>query len=99
VDGHDLDGLMHLLPNVLRMDGPVLLHVLTRKGKGLQHAEQDHESFHGVSPFDKVTGKAIPVPPSPTPTYTKVFGEAMLQATEAFPRWSPSPPPCPPARA
>jgi len=85
VDGHDLDGLMHLLPNVLQMDGPVLLHVMTRKGKGLQHAEDDHESFHGVSPFDKVTGKAIPVPPSPTPAYTKVFGETMLEAAQAFP--------------
>ncbi|HET9300878.1 MAG TPA: 1-deoxy-D-xylulose-5-phosphate synthase [Candidatus Polarisedimenticolaceae bacterium] len=85
VDGHDLDGLMHLLPNVLQMDGPVLLHVMTRKGKGLQHAEDDHESFHGVSPFDKVTGKAISAPPSPTPAYTKVFGEAMIQAAEAFP--------------
>jgi 1-deoxy-D-xylulose-5-phosphate synthase len=85
VDGHDLDGLMHLLPNVLRMDGPVLLHVMTRKGKGLLHAEEDHESFHGVSPFDKVTGKAIPAPPSPTPSYTKVFGDAMLEAAQAFP--------------
>jgi 1-deoxy-D-xylulose-5-phosphate synthase len=85
VDGHDLDGLLHLLPNVLRMDGPVLLHVMTRKGKGLPHAEADHESFHGVSPFDKVTGKAIPGKPGATPSYTKVFGDAMLQAAEAFP--------------
>jgi 1-deoxy-D-xylulose-5-phosphate synthase len=85
VDGHDLDGLLHLLPNVLRMDGPVLLHVMTRKGKGLDHAEADHESFHGVSPFDKVTGKAIPAVAPATPSYTKVFGEAMLQAADAFP--------------
>ena len=88
VDGHDLDVLLGLLPNVLRMDGPVLLHVMTRKGKGLAHAEADHESFHGVNPFDKVTGKALsPGAPAvrPTPGYTSVFGDAMLEAAGQFP--------------
>ena len=60
VDGHDLDMLLGLLPNVYQREGPVLLHVLTRKGKGLAPAEADLESFHGVSPFDKLTGKCTP---------------------------------------
>ncbi len=85
VDGHDLDMLLGLLPNVYQRSGPVLLHVLTRKGKGLAVAEADHESFHGVSPFDKLTGKALPAAPSSPPGYTSVFGEAMLEAAEAFP--------------
>ena len=85
VDGHDLDQLLDLLPKVLSRKGPTLLHVLTTKGKGLAPAEADDESFHGVSPFDKETGKALPAKPSPTPAYTKVFGDAMLQAAERFP--------------
>ncbi len=86
VDGHDLDLLLGLLPRVLKRQGPVLLHVLTRKGKGLAAAEADLESFHGVNPFDKVTGKSLPAQAAPTPAYTAVFGQAMLRAAEAFPR-------------
>jgi 1-deoxy-D-xylulose-5-phosphate synthase len=86
VDGHDLEMLLDLLPKVLDRPGPVLLHVLTRKGKGLPAAEADHEGFHGVVPFDKVTGKAIPGAPAPRPGYTAVFGKAMLEAAAAFPK-------------
>ncbi len=86
VDGHDLDLLLGLLPRVLQREGPVLLHVLTRKGKGLAAAENDHESFHGVNPFDKVTGKSLAPKPSGAPAYTAVFGQAMEEAGEAFPR-------------
>jgi 1-deoxy-D-xylulose-5-phosphate synthase len=85
VDGHDLPSLLDLLPKVLERSGPVLLHVLTKKGKGLPAAEADHEGFHGVSPFDKMTGKAI-VPAAAGPGYTAVFGAAMLEAAEAFPK-------------
>ncbi len=85
VDGHDLDALVDLLPKVLAKTGPVLLHVLTRKGKGLAAAEADDEGFHGVAPFDKVTGKARAAQKSPRPGYTAVFGRAMLEAAEAFP--------------
>ncbi|HJQ98000.1 MAG TPA: 1-deoxy-D-xylulose-5-phosphate synthase, partial [Candidatus Polarisedimenticolaceae bacterium] len=85
VDGHDLRSLLDLLPKVLERQGPVLLHVLTKKGKGLPVAEADHEGFHGVSPFDKVTGKAI-ASAAPGPTYTAVFGSAMLEAADAFPK-------------
>jgi 1-deoxy-D-xylulose-5-phosphate synthase len=86
VDGHDLAMLLDLLPKVLDRPGPVLLHVMTRKGKGLPAAEADHEGFHGVAPFDKVTGKAIPVVSAGRPGYTAVFGEAMIEAAAAFPK-------------
>jgi 1-deoxy-D-xylulose-5-phosphate synthase len=86
VDGHDLPLLLDLLPKVFERSGPVLLHVLTKKGKGLPAAEADHEGFHGVTPFDKVTGKTISQVASPRPSYTAVFGQAMLKAAEAFPK-------------
>jgi 1-deoxy-D-xylulose-5-phosphate synthase len=86
VDGHDLPMLLDLLPKVLDRRGPVLLHVLTRKGKGLPAAEADDEGFHGVTPFDKTTGKAIAVGPPGRPGYTAVFGQAMLEAAERFPK-------------
>lgn len=86
VDGHDLPMLLDLLPKVLDRRGPVLLHVMTRKGKGLPAAEADHEGFHGVAPFDKVTGKAIAVASPGRPGYTTVFGQAMLEAAAAFPK-------------
>jgi len=83
VDAHDLDLLLDLLPKVLERPGPVLLHVMTTKGKGLAPAEAHHESFHGVTPFDKMTGKARTAAAGGTPSYTKVFGEAMLEAAES----------------
>jgi 1-deoxy-D-xylulose-5-phosphate synthase len=86
VDGHDLRLLLDLLPKVLDRRGPVLLHVMTRKGKGLPFAEADHEGFHGVTPFDKVTGRALPAPAAGRPGYTAVFGKAMVEAAAAFPK-------------
>ncbi len=86
VDGHDLRMLLALLPKVLDRPGPVLLHVMTRKGKGLPAAEADHEGFHGVAPFDKVTGKASPAVSSGRPGYTAVFGQAMVEAAAHFPK-------------
>jgi 1-deoxy-D-xylulose-5-phosphate synthase len=86
VDGHDLPMLLDLLPKVLDRTGPVLLHVMTRKGKGLPAAEADHEGFHGVVPFDKATGKAIPVASPGRPGYTAVFGQAMIEAAAVFPK-------------
>jgi 1-deoxy-D-xylulose-5-phosphate synthase len=87
IDGHDLDYLLDLLPKLLHRDRPVLLHVVTKKGKGLPPAEADNESFHGVTPFDRVTGKALPeAGQEPArPAYTAVFGESMLQAAESWP--------------
>lgn len=86
VDGHDLESLLDILPRLLDRGGPVLLHVHTKKGKGLTHAEEDDEGFHGVVPFDPQTGKIRKQPAGGTPGYTKVFGQAMLDAAEQFPQ-------------
>ncbi|MEX0603017.1 MAG: transketolase C-terminal domain-containing protein, partial [Bacteroidota bacterium] len=64
--------------------GPILLHVITEKGKGYAPAEQEATRLHGVTPFDKVTGKA---PKSSAPAaYTKIFGEAMVDICREFPK-------------
>jgi 1-deoxy-D-xylulose-5-phosphate synthase len=87
VDGHDLPLLLELLPKVLDRPGPVLLHVLTRKGKGLAAAEADDEGMHGVTPFDKLTGKKIAGGAAVArPGYTAVFGRAMIEAAQEFPK-------------
>jgi 1-deoxy-D-xylulose-5-phosphate synthase len=88
IDGHDLDHMLDLLPKLLGRERPVLLHVVTKKGKGLAPAEADTESFHGVTPFNKVTGKALAAAgeESAPPAYTKVFGRSMIEAAETFPQ-------------
>ncbi len=80
IDGHNLDHLLPILKNVRDMHGgPVLVHVVTRKGKGYPPAEAADDKYHGVSAFDVVTG-AQTKPKSNAPAYTKVFGEALLAA-------------------
>lgn len=78
IDGHNLDHLINILNNIKKMDEPVLLHVITKKGKGYRQAEQNPVYFHGVSSFDVDTGicrkKATNVP-----SYTDVFGETMVE--------------------
>ena len=86
VDGHDLEHLLDILARLLDRGGPVLLHVHTKKGKGLTHAEMDDEGFHGVVPFDPQTGKIRKKPAGGTPGYTEVFGRAMLEAADQFPQ-------------
>ena len=78
VDGHDLDALIPVLENVRDMKtGPVLVHVVTQKGKGYAPAENSADKYHGVSKFNVVTGeqkKSIPNAPS----YTKVFAQSLI---------------------
>ena len=74
IDGHDLDALVGTLGNIRKLKGPQLLHVVTRKGKGYQPAEQDPCEFHGVGKFDPQTGRGQDAT-SLTKTYTQVFGE------------------------
>lgn len=78
VDGHDLDALIPVLENVRDMKtGPVLIHVVTQKGKGYAPAENSADKYHGVSKFNVVTGeqsKSIPNAPS----YTKVFANSLI---------------------
>ncbi len=80
IDGHNLDHLLPILKNVRDTHGgPVLVHVVTKKGKGYTPAEQADDKYHGVSAFDVITG-AQAKPNSNAPAYTKVFGEALLAA-------------------
>ena len=82
VDGHDLDALIPVLENVKKMkDGPVLIHVVTQKGKGYAPAENSADKYHGVSKFNVITGeqsKSIPNAPS----YTNVFGSQLVKQAE-----------------
>ncbi len=83
IDGHNLDELSKTLRNVAQIKGPVLLHVLTKKGKGYAPAENDPPKFHGVGPFDSETGEVKGKTGGGAPSYTKVFGDTLMQlATE-----------------
>ena len=84
IDGHDLDHLMPILRNLRDADhrGPILLHVVTKKGKGYPPAEQSADKYHGVSKFNVITGEQAKAPPGP-PSYTKVFSQALIAEAEA----------------
>lgn len=80
LDGHDLGQLLPVLRTVQeRATGPILLHVVTQKGKGFAPAEQSRDKGHGVSKFDIVTGKQKKTP-SNAPSYTSVFANALMEA-------------------
>jgi 1-deoxy-D-xylulose-5-phosphate synthase len=86
IDGHDLDILLPVLRTVKeRADGPVLIHVVTQKGKGYAPAEAAIDKGHGVSKFDVVTGEQAKAP-SNAPSYTKVFAQSLIREAEADPR-------------
>ncbi|HTZ66399.1 MAG TPA: 1-deoxy-D-xylulose-5-phosphate synthase [Roseiarcus sp.] len=80
IDGHNLDHLLPVLKNARNMkDGPVLVHVVTKKGKGYPPAEAADDKYHGVSAFDVITG-AQAKPKTSAPTYTRVFADALVDA-------------------
>lgn len=85
VDGHDLETLIEILNNIKKMKGPILFHVITKKGKGYPYAEKDPEKFHGVGPFDIKTGKVLKSLNEP-PSYTEIFGKTILRLAEIEPR-------------
>ena len=85
VDGHDLDELVSTLQNVKRMNGPVLVHVLTQKGKGFRLAEEDPWTWHASSGFDKVSG-TMKKGSGGLPRYQKVFGRGLVEIAEADPK-------------
>ncbi|HEY3176211.1 MAG TPA: 1-deoxy-D-xylulose-5-phosphate synthase [Candidatus Polarisedimenticolia bacterium] len=85
IDGHDLEGLLEVIKRLRDEKGPVLLHVLTKKGRGYTYAEEDPNTYHGLNPFDVVSGKPRPGKVAP-PAYTKVFGEAICELAEKDPR-------------
>jgi 1-deoxy-D-xylulose-5-phosphate synthase len=82
IDGHDVDWLVQVLRDQkVRADKPVLIHALTKKGKGYAPAEESDDKYHGVSKFDVVTG-AQKKAPSNAPSYTKVFAQSLVKEAE-----------------
>jgi 1-deoxy-D-xylulose-5-phosphate synthase len=82
IDGHNLDHLLPVLKNVRDSEqGPILVHVVTEKGKGYTHAETAADKYHGVVKFDVATGKQAKAQAN-APTYTKVFGNALVKEAE-----------------
>jgi len=84
VDGHDLDHLLPVLRNLRDTDheGPILLHVVTQKGKGYAPAEASADKYHGVQKFNVITGEQAKAPPGP-PAFQKVFAQALIAEAEA----------------
>ena len=80
VDGHNISAMIELIHAAQRVEGPVLVHVLTKKGKGFLPAEKHPARFHGTEPFDIGTGK--PLVPKTEPTYTDVFSNVMCRLAE-----------------
>ncbi|MBC2884576.1 1-deoxy-D-xylulose-5-phosphate synthase [Ochrobactrum sp. CM-21-5] len=79
IDGHNLDHLLPVLKNVRdTQKGPVLIHVVTQKGKGYAPAEAAADKYHGVNKFDVITGKQAK-PPANAPSYTKIFGTSLIE--------------------
>ncbi len=75
VDGHNIESMVKIFNEAKHIDHPVLVHVLTKKGKGYRPAEKRPDKFHGIAPFDKETGKLINRPGKAT--YTDVFAKAI----------------------
>ncbi|GHD05897.1 1-deoxy-D-xylulose-5-phosphate synthase [Tianweitania populi] len=82
IDGHNLEHLVPVLKNVRdNGDGPVLIHVVTKKGKGYAPAEAAADKYHGVNKFDVITGAQAKAPAN-APAYTRVFAESLMQEAE-----------------
>ncbi len=81
VDGHNIEQLIGMLRHASRLDGPVLVHVHTIKGKGYAPAEADPSRFHGTRPFVVETGKALS--PSKSPSYSKVCVDSLIEQAES----------------
>ena len=84
-DGHDLPLMIDVLRHVSHLKGPVLVHAVTKKGKGYAFAEAKQETFHGLGSFDPTTGAPKPPQPGP-PAWTKVFGQALVELGRRDPR-------------
>lgn len=83
INGHDLPALERTLENLKHIEGPVLLHVYTKKGKGYKPAESDPVTWHGVAPYKRESGEFIKKP-SP-PTWTSVLGKAVVELAQMDP--------------
>ncbi len=86
IDGHDMEHLIPVLENVRdAAEGPCLIHVVTKKGKGYGPAEASADKYHGVQKFDVVSGVQAKAPPGP-PSYQNVFGETLAKLADTDPR-------------
>lgn len=79
IDGHDLPSLLNCLAFAKNCEKPIVLHVLTKKGKGFDAAIVYPEKFHGTGPYDIQTGNTIPPKPGTPPSYQEVFGQALVR--------------------
>lgn len=84
INGHRVDKLIETFQMARNVDGPVLIHVITQKGRGYEPAEKDPTSFHGVGAFDRETGKSIGS--AGCPSFTKVFGKALKKLADEDPK-------------
>ncbi len=86
IDGHNLDQLIPVLENIRdNAEGPVLIHVVTKKGKGYAPAEAAADKYHGVAKFDVITGKQDKGPGGGPPAYQNVFGETLAKLADTDP--------------
>lgn len=84
LDGHDMDRMLDLFPKIFSIQGPVLIHVITKKGKGMPMAEADPIRWHASAPFDIKTGELKKK--STDLTYTEVFGQTLCEIAETNPK-------------
>ena len=84
VDGHNVKAMVKIFKEARKMDHAVLVHVLTKKGKGYSPAEKNPSRFHGVEPFDIATGKALKE--KVYPSYTDIFAKELCRLAEGNPR-------------
>jgi len=82
IDGHDIDLLIETFSRIKQLNEPILLHVITKKGRGYKFSEKDPCVFHGIGPFDMDTGTITSDPT--TPTYSEVFGKALTPLVPGF---------------
>lgn len=84
INGHNINQLTKILEYTNNLNGPILIHVSTQKGKGYKPAEDDSQKLHGVTPFDKITGQSIKASNQQQPdSYTKIFGDALVELARA----------------
>ncbi|MFN5161789.1 MAG: 1-deoxy-D-xylulose-5-phosphate synthase [Cyanobacteriota bacterium] len=86
IDGHDIAEMVRTFQAAHRLEGPVLVHVATTKGKGYPYAEADQVGYHAQSAFDLTTGKAYPSSKPKPPSWSKVFGQTLVKICEQDPR-------------
>ena len=86
VDGHNLQELINTFQQAHKLIGPVLVHVVTTKGKGYEIAEKDQVGYHAQSPFNLATGKPIPSNKPKPPSYSKVFAHTLIKLAEENPK-------------